>query len=155
MDIGFGVHKGKSVEEILLKEPSYALWVLSIQNAYGQMLAVKNEIQRLIGVFNRRPFIAICHRCRRPATRGSFYRQNTLAMYWCENCDPYSEGADDGKLSIVSTFEEAADHVQLYCQNRKGDLTTVIRNLAIAKGSPKRIGKPQASEFFEARDPNI
>jgi hypothetical protein len=44
MVITFGEHKGKSVELIMLKEPSYVKWVLDQLNPPGALLPVKNEI---------------------------------------------------------------------------------------------------------------
>ena len=43
MDITIGKHKGKSVAEVILKNPDYVLWVLQNSNAEGSLKLIQND----------------------------------------------------------------------------------------------------------------
>lgn len=148
MNVTFGEHKGTSVETLILKEPGYVSWVLSVPNPSGPMRALKAEIERLITIFDGKPFSKVCHGCQKVATNCSVYRYNTyMPMWWCDNCDPYQSGADAGKLQVISTYRQALGHSKAY-STTKDALRTLIKTMAQAKGLPARIGKSQAQAFF-------
>ena len=56
MKVTFGKHAGKSVELLMLKEPSYIKWVLDKESPTGAMEKVKSHIQQLIQIFDAKPF---------------------------------------------------------------------------------------------------
>ena len=109
MNVGFGKHGGMSVGTLVLKEPNYVEWILQQQNPSGQMVRVQAEVQRLIDLFDSKPFqTRKCGGCGKPATRCSVYRDNVHSLcWWCGSCDPYQTGATDGKLELVSTYQGA------------------------------------------------
>src|SRR5688572_23983774 len=105
MQITFGKHKGKSIEEVLLKHPDYIHWMLQQDNSYGAMKALQEETIRLIDVFDSKPFVEPCHgrNCTRIATRCTVYRDAVDNPYWwCDNCDPGQSGASEYKITSLS-----------------------------------------------------
>ena len=52
MKIQFGKHAGTPAELVVLKDPDYALWLLSVEGARGSFRASQREISRLIRLFN-------------------------------------------------------------------------------------------------------
>lgn len=144
-----GVHKGKLVEELVIKEPAYVHWLLG-QSPTGGLLGMKIEAKNLIKKFDGKPYTVKCfNRCGNPVARLSVYGDSIVPMWWCTNCDPYDQGANDGKLQIFSHYVDALDHVQMYCDGKKGDYRSLIKSMAKAKGLPARVGEPQLEAFFE------
>jgi len=111
---------------------------------------VKIEAQRLIRIFDAKPFLRNCRgrECTKPATCLSAYGDNSYAArWWCDDCDPYQLGARDGKLSLIKTYHDAFLHHNLY-HTPKGFLNDLVRNMAVEKGLSHRIGHKEAEEFF-------
>jgi hypothetical protein len=153
MDITFGKHAGKALELIILKEPDYLTWMLAQTGATGAMKQAQLEAERLISIFDKKPYIKACegNSCGKPSTRCTVYMHNVLTPYWwCANCDPYQSGANSGKLYPISTYRQALQHVALHCGGKASDCKAIIKEMAIAKGLPSRVGKPQAQKFFTA-----
>src|SRR5690348_4053546 len=124
MLVTFGKHQGRTVEELVLKEPDYVVWMLMQPNPAGAMARTCHEARRLIGVFDDKPFLGPCsgRDCPRPATRCSVYGQNIQPVCWCDDCDPYSMGASQGRLQIITGYGDAVRHVGAWCDSRKSDL---------------------------------
>lgn len=141
-------YNGKSTEIVLLKEPDYVKWVLNKSDATGPLLRIKNDFQRLIEIFDSKDLIAECHKCKEPATRLSFYKGNTIPMTWCTECDPYTQGAIEGKLNIFNDYNSALEFVEYYYGGNKSSYKSIIRNIASLKGLPERVGEKQAQDFF-------
>ena len=149
MLIPFGRHKGKSVEWVMLKDPSYTHWVLNEPNPQGKLIDVKNEILRLMYIFDCKPFIRECTGCKeRLATRASLCDDNPIPWWWCNECEPDLLLTRKDRIDMIITYREALNHVANCCGGRKGDLNYLIRVLAQAKGLPKRVGEEQAQLFF-------
>jgi hypothetical protein len=145
MKLRFGKHKGKSVETIVLKHPDYAMWLLSQTDAGEPLAYIRKEVARLICVFDSKPFICRCYGCHKIALRFSLAHPSPSAYWWCEQCSPRSMGCD-GLLSIGRTYEEAMQYAKIAL--REDHTRSLIRNIAEAKGLPKRVGEKQAMEFF-------
>lgn len=153
MQVEFGKHVGKSVEFLMLKEPSYIKWVLEQQSPTGAMAKVKSYIQQLIEIFDKKPFTGkqcCAKKCKQPATRFTVYLDNLDPCWWCNTCDPYQKGANSGKLQSPINYRSALQHVELYCRNRKSDYTDIIKMISHAKSLPNRIGEAQAQKFFHS-----
>lgn len=151
MQITFGKHSGKSLELLLLKEPDYVCWILEQAGAYGQMKAAQAQAEKLIRKFNAKSVVKSCsgRNCENLATRCTVYSKNVQSPYWwCDDCDPYQAGANRGKIQPISSYQDAVQHVGLYCSARKADLKDLIKSLARAKGLPSRVGEVQAQAFF-------
>lgn len=142
-----GVHKGKSMEELVIKEPAYVHWLLG-QSPSGPLLAMKAEAKKLVKAFEAKPYTAKCFNCGQSASRLSVYGNNIDPMWWCHNCDPYSQGANQGKLQIFETYTAALRHVDFFCAGKKSDYRSLVKSMAKAKGLPARVGETQLQNFF-------
>lgn len=144
-----GTHKGKSMESLVLKEPSYVQWLLGQASATGGLLAMRNEAKNLVQAFDQKPYKVRCWgtNCRRTATRLSVHG-NSDPHWWCDTCDPYQDGAADGKLQIFRNYSQALFHVEFFCAGRKSDYRDLVKSMAQAKGLGTRVGETQAKAFF-------
>ena len=145
MKLTFGKHKGKSVETIVLKHPDYAMWLLSKTDAGEPLAHIRKEVARLIRFFDSKPFVYRCYGCRKSATRFSLAHPSPTAYWWCDKCNPRSMGCDE-LLSVGHTYEKAMQYAALALG--KDQARGLIRDIAEAKGLPKRVGEKQAKEFF-------
>ena len=149
--INFGKkHAGKSVEFLVLKEPDYVKWILDSDDITGPLLSVKNEMLRLIEIFDRKAIIKKCEgqNCDKGATRASLYKNNTSPMWWCDDCDPDPILALNGRIHMITSYRDALFHVEGHCEGRKSDYQFLIRDLAQAKGLPLRVGEKEIQTFF-------
>jgi hypothetical protein len=142
-----GKHKGKLMEVLVLKQPEYIHWVLDKPGATDGLLAMKNEAKKLVQAFDKKPYQVRCHGCKKPASRLSVHG-NTDPMWWCDSCDPYQQGAADGKLQIFRTYSAALSYVQFFCAGRASDYRDLVKAMARAKGLPARVDDSQAEAFF-------
>ncbi len=151
MIITIGKHKGKSVSEVVLKHPQYVKWVLEQTDATGQLKTIQKEMFRLIEIFNSKPFAKKCYgnNCNNSATRCSAYADNFQSLYWwCNNCNPYQSGANEGKLYSISTYQNALAYVQIVHNNSITVSSALIKRLAQEKGLPTRVKKGDIEKFF-------
>ena len=144
MQISFGKHFGRSVEETLLKFPDYILWAISEQNPTAGLRAVCDEARRLIGLFNAKPFTQKCSQCERPATRSTMFKDSPRLVFWCDHCDPCSAGASRHDLSEIRNYLDVRQ------VGRRDDAKYLIRELAQAKGLPSRVTQAAIAAFFAA-----
>lgn len=140
-----GKHAGQTLEEVLLKKPDFARWY--VEN-YGST-AHATEFVRLSKVFSAKPFVEKCNGCNSTATRASAYRGDDSLMFWCDDCDMYSSGANAGKLQEIKTITNALDHIKYTASGNRALSRAIVKRLAQAKGLPKRIGADHAVKFFK------
>jgi hypothetical protein len=135
MVIWFGKHRGKSIEDLVVTEPDYALWVLAQEGAAGPLAEARREVSRVLRQFDESPILRPCKgpSCTRAATRCSLYHGSATPYWWCDSCDPAQECCSPGKLSIIRTYGDSVQYVSLYCGGRKGDLRVLIKQMARAK----------------------
>lgn len=151
MDITFGKHQGKSIETLVLKEPTYMAWIMAQSSPTEQMESVQKLAQQLASRFDNKLIINQCYgkSCGNQATCCMVYLNNVTSPYWwCDHCNPYQSGANSGKLQTVRTYQDALAHVDMYCKGRVTDARSLVRSLAQAKGLPGRITESQAQKFF-------
>ena len=151
MQIKFGKHAGKSSEEVLLKHASYVAWVVSQTGANSQLAALQTDIAELTQTLDMKPFVGKCHTdgCKRPVAKLSAYLGNDKDLYkWCEQCDPYTSGANPGKLTQVRTYADVMRHVQFHCGGTKGSYDKLVKSYAKTKGLPDRVSTATAIQFF-------
>jgi hypothetical protein len=150
MVMEFGMYAGKSAELLLIKDPNYALWVLGQEAATGKFREVQRELRRLIQAFDRKPILRTCANpgCGSPATRATVYRGGVQLRWWCDGCDPAQMCPSPGKLVLLRCFSDAVRYVGDWCNGREADLAVLIKEMAQARGLPKRAGETQAVAFF-------
>jgi hypothetical protein len=142
---------GKSVELLMLKEPSYIKWILEQESPRGMMASVQVHIKHLALLFDQKPFTGEhCYSktCGKQATLFTLYLDNLLPHWWCSTCDPYQTGANEGKLQSPMGYLQALRHVEVFCNNRKPDYIAIIKVISQGKGLPHRVGERQAQIFF-------
>jgi hypothetical protein len=140
-----GKHEGMITEQVALTEPHFAQWTIEQypESPHGQ------EFIRHWRDFDDKPFTEDCHgECGRKATRASAYRGGPSLFFWCNKCSPSSTGAHSGKLTTIHTVSELLQHVDWSAGGNRALKTRLVRQLAEAKGLPKRVGEAQALEFF-------
>jgi len=144
MDFKSGKHEGMTTEAVLLKEPDFAEWYWEHypDAPHGR------DFKRLAAWFDQKPLIKKCS-CKKPATRASGYRGSPSLMFWCATCDPYSSGANAGKLVEITTLEGALNHINHTANANRSFKRMIVKELAQAKGLPRRVGKVQALAFFK------
>jgi len=138
---------------VVLKEPDYAAWVSNQAEATGMLAEAREEVCRLIQIFNEKPIVERClgMDCTKCATRATVYQGAMRPHWWCEKCNPYSLGAFDGKLMIIGSYEHAICYVSMFCRGCKYASKSLIRGLAQGKGLPERVGENQAAAFFSTK----
>jgi hypothetical protein len=151
MDITFGKYQGKSSQEVVVKHGSYVKWVLGQPAAGSALATLQAELKRLIAILDGKPHPGKCSYsgCTHPVVKLTAYENDDSDLYaWCADCDPYSLGANKGKLSIIGSYKDALNHVALRCGATQGAYDRIVRAYAHAKGLPSRVGASSAKKFF-------
>ncbi len=150
MRIDFGRHNRKSVELVVLEDPGYVKWVLDQANPSRGLLLLKDEMLRLITIFDEKPILTRCTdpNCTNKATRASVYRGSVGPSWWCDSCSPSQQSAFEDRPRIITTYKEALTHVAYCCRGRKLDYEYLVYVLAQAKGLTSGVDEAQAQEFF-------
>jgi hypothetical protein len=138
-----GKHAGKTLDEVLLKQPDFAQWYI---RKYPDAPAAK-EFDRLMRKFDAKPFTKKC-RCGKPATGASTYQNSPSLMFWCDECPPHSSGAERGKVAAVTSIRGVLGHIDWTADGYRAWKRDIVRKLAEGKGLPKRVGEQQALAFF-------
>ena len=143
-----GKHAGMSTEEVLLKEPDFAQWYVS---KYPDAKHAK-DFKRLIRVFDAKPLLKKCS-CDKVAIYANASEGSASLMFRCDSCSLYS-GAR-GLSCTIDSFGQALGHIDLTFGGTRGGKRTIVRELAEAKGLPRRVGKTQAEAFFAPPKANV
>lgn len=151
MIINFGKkHKDKSTELVLLKDPDYVKWIISIDDPYGNLLNVAIDFTRLINLFDEKKIKGKrCNKCNKRATRISLSKGGVRSLKtWCAKCDPYRDNSNSGKISFKPHYLVALKYVKKYCGGKKSAYPLIIRRIAHLKGLPSHANKWQKEHFF-------
>lgn len=145
MIIQSGGKAGKSTQELFLKEADWVHYFVTKQPTSK----ISEEFRRHDKKLTTKPFVEKCARCDLQASRMSAYRGDARGvMFWCDDCDPYSQGARQGMLDFIQTFKQAVRFVDFFCGGRREDKRALVRRLAQAKGLPARVNAKVAEEFL-------
>jgi hypothetical protein len=144
MEFRQGKHAGKSFEEVLLKDPATAQW-LSVKGAPG----IAKEFQKLIKRFDQKPMTAPCASCGNTAAKAALFDGGTgLKLYlYCDGCE--DAWTDEAEGRVLRTFDDAMKFIDDSRKGNKTAKTAIIRELARAKGLPKKISGDAALDFFK------
>ncbi|RFB53691.1 hypothetical protein [Bacillus thuringiensis] len=141
MHMSFGKHRDKEVAWVLLKDPGYFKWMQ--QKGMQQ----KSEYQFMLEILKRldsKPYSKVrcygtCNGSNTP-TRLSLYKGMFNFEYWfCDECDPYSQGANLGTLSTINKYDEFIRHSQS---------ELLINVFCNAKAVPNRKTKNALKQYF-------
>lgn len=139
MIISFGTHKDKHVGWVIRNDFSYFKWMKA------QKMTKRKEYQEMekyVSILNRIPFQHACYGECKPknvATRYSIYSNNPNFQYYCDKCNPYVSGANNGKLFIGATIEELAGLI---------DCNELIKKFTTDKGLKKGMRVRSFDNFF-------
>lgn len=146
-------HKGKLIETVVLKYPDFIRWLGSQPwNANFQWLY--DLIEELKEKFDEKPLInASCagrscgKSCSRRPTRFTLYSGSWEAVFWCPDCDPLQGGANETKITIVNTYDDAVFHAWRFDLPRLS-YRKLIRQLAEVKGLTGNFTDKNVLAFF-------
>lgn len=145
MIIQSGPKAGKSTQELFLKEHDW-LWFFVSKNPQSKLA---DEFRRHDRKLTEKVFLENCFKCTNRATYMTVYRGNVRSvMFWCGDCDPYSQGARSGILSSIENIDQVNLFIDRYCGGKREDRRVLVRKLAEAKGLPKRVGAKTAENFL-------
>ncbi len=150
MRFDLGRHNEETVEYVMLADPCYIKLVLDKARPPRRLAGIKNEIIRLMGIFDMKPILAKCagSNCKRNATRACLCGSSLVASWWCDQCYPVQVSSAEGKLKMISTYRKALNYVARYTGNGESDYRQLIQDLARAKGLGNEVDKDAAQEFF-------
>ena len=124
------------------------MWILEKTDSAGPLVYVRNEVIRLLSIFNNKKFIKECVGCGNVATYCTVYGNTVHNPHWfCDECDPYRLGAAQGRLNVLRTYEDSLEHVKFWC-DEKYNYKSIIRSMAEAKGLIGSVTKSRAQVFF-------
>ena len=129
---------GMRLEELLLRKPHSAQWHMW-DHPHDEET---KDLHRLIEIFDSKPFVTKCDRCKRKATVAYGEIGVDMLRFWCTKHDP---GAAFGSGVVLASVSR----VMRVIPNSRRMRKRLMRRLAEAKGLPKRVGKRQALAFFQ------
>jgi hypothetical protein len=143
MQIYIGKHKGKSVEQIVLRHPNYIEWLLN-ESPSGELRKIQQHALVLLQHFDGKTMVRKCQGsdCNRQATRMASYKRSASLSLWCRHCHPYQTGASANTLDIVESYDDVLAVTQGSTRTR------VITALAEAKGQTGRLNSAKWVSFW-------
>src|SRR4051794_5125625 len=102
MLIKSGTHEGKTPEQVILTCPDWVEWLMH-EHPENNLV---ERFEDLINIFDSKSLIEKCCKCKAKAKQASAYVNSSIIYFWCDRCDPYSAGANQGKLRLVRIFQD-------------------------------------------------
>lgn len=147
MYIPTGKFEGMSIGSVVLKEPSYAMWLVGKLDMRGSWATARLETMRLIAVFNSNPITAKCHGCNGAATRFTGYEGSSISLYaWCESCDP--QGSSKKASPAIQTYQQALKHNERRAGATAAGQKRIISAMADRKGLIRPLTEANVAAFF-------
>ena len=146
MRLRYGPHAGKCAEQILLRDPQYALWWMS-ERPDAVLAGVFLD---LVVRFDARPFVEPCARCGAPAACAYAYPTLTELIPMCRRCRARPALARLKSAHEVSTIEDALRHVtETLPRGHRKHMRRIVSRLALTKGGPVKATEAAATAFFQ------
>lgn len=141
MKVDFGMHRGCTVEELLVRYLEYVRWLTTQRDLSYLGCAAAEEACRLEAIFDQTPFRR--RRCRgtdcsnTPTHCSVDYRAGVIPYYWCDKCSPFlwPFGADD--LYEIRTYRDALRHLIESGIVQEDAAYELLGTLADAKALPR------------------
>ncbi len=139
--MSFGKYRDKEVAWVLLKDPGYFKWMqqkgMQNKSEYKFMLEILKRINSKS--YSKVRCYGTCNGSNTP-TRLSLYKgMFNIECWFCDECDPYSQGATPGTLNTISKYDEFIRHSQS---------ELLIKVFCNAKGVPNRRTKNALKQYF-------
>jgi hypothetical protein len=88
--ITFGKYKGKTIKSLIMNKPVYTGWILSQQDPGGPLAVAKDEVIRLVTIFDSKTIHPNCYLCSAEAKYCVVAPKSVFNPIWhCDECDPY------------------------------------------------------------------
>lgn len=155
MDFSFGKHENKSVIEVMIKDPSYIVWIMNQSNKSNFHEKVTLFAAHRIEVFNKIPFQKKCNFGGCENTIDCCVLLKAESHWLCDTC-LQSMRDEFGRYSAVNTYLGAVNYVTCLFDSPKArgeNSMLLVRELARAKGLPKRATLFDISNFFNYVEP--
>ena len=147
--IPFGQFKNKTVKSLIMKELDYIAWILRQESPSGPLVALKDEIIRLIKIFDSKPLQRVCCVCSAEAKYCAVAQKSVIDPIWyCNECDPFDNVLIESDLDYIKSYRDAIEHCKGYRVDKKSALM-FIRAIAKAKGLGKRLTEKELDKFFQ------
>ena len=147
--ITFGKFKGKTLVYIIMKQPNYTGWILIKEDPDGPLPVAKNEIIRLIKIFDSKPIQRHCFLCGAQAKYCAVAQKSVIDPIWyCNECDPFDDVLIESDLDYIKSYRDAIEHCKGYRVDKKSALM-FIKAIATAKGLGKRLTEKELDKFFQ------
>lgn len=141
----------KTVEQVMLIDGSIVGWLLSAPGLAGPAARIAAHIEgQLLPKVDAKPFVEPCAGCGGQATYLTSHHGDPSGFIpWCEDCDPYSFGAVDGRLYRVESYCGVLTHVGQNCRGGREAMTRAAKAYCRAKGAPILVTEIAARVFFQ------
>lgn len=141
----YGPHGGRTTETLLLRVPDYAWWMLE----NSPTSRVSREFAELVTRFDAKPMTAHCQSCGQHATHASAYSGSVDLHFFCDECRLYEGATPHGFSPDIRTVAAAVGHAETTSpRRRRRSVRAIVRNLARAKGLPRRVTEEAAEVFL-------
>lgn len=140
-------HRGKLIEKLIITEPVYIGWLLSV-GVFPRYRAAEKHIRWCIKRFDEKPLVVRCQSkgCTHSATRFTLYPNSPIPHYWCDCCQPESDAAS---LISASTFKEIFHILKVWCAKSNRNFgRMLLRDIATAKGMPRTLTEKAVVDWF-------
>lgn len=149
VEITFGIYTGNYLEEIILIDPGYVGWILSLRKPGGRMRELWGHARRLGQIMDQKPFVVPCCRCSRPARRCTARPLFHELDFFCEACGDDRSAAWAFQEHRIPSFLELCRLCQR-CQPLFDLDCNHAREYAVGKGFPpyREVTPERVLRFF-------
>ena len=139
-------HRGKLIEMLIITEPVYIGWLLSV-GVFPRYRAAEKHIRWCIKRFDEKPFVVRCQTkgCKHVATRCTLYPNSPFPRYWCDSC---TIDSDAPVLMVATTYHDVLHFLDVWCHNNRQLGRVLLRRLATAKGMPNKLTEKAVDDWF-------
>ena len=144
MRLKWGPHRGRTPEQLVLREPAFVLQVLD-RNAGG---ALASRFRDLIAILEARPLVTPCAGCGRAAVQVVAYPASIHLIGVCSRCALAGLAAAPG-AAVIDGYEAALRHVAATFRHAlRPNMRRMVDQLARARGGPQVATEDASVAFF-------
>ncbi len=143
------------IQKRIVTQPDYIHWLIEANLTYPTMLAMRKDAIALIRIFDKLPIVTPCmthayteNQCDGPATVITLYGGSWAPYFWCEAC-AQAHRPWDPPIVEARTYFDALMHVKNTCDDSREFKRRLIREIAYAKGWPRRATDEKICAFYK------
>ena len=147
MKLKFGRYHNKHLEDVVIDYGDYVSWMLGCKTPFQELQALLPDVRRLVTVFDSKPILLRCQKpgCGADATCIAI-TQSHRGVRACATCQIR------GEIYRIKSYGDAWLFTKLFRDDPRLFLRTLVRELAYAKGLPKRARYSDRKQFFVIRN---